>query len=1234
MNPLSKSNAPRRSATGGFALILVLVVMSLIVLLSIGLLQLSAHSQRTANQGRLLVQSRANAKLSLALAMAQLQVSLGPDKRASATASIRDTNPATGKVDGVAHPYWAGVWTAADSPFAFSPPRLDRPNYTKTSRFQTWLVSGDPALLATNTASPRHRDLAVSGAVGAGVEMLPLVSAGTDPAAQRDVKVPLLKAANASAGFAWWTSDDGVKATVRAADPVDTNSVAAVLLGNRRVDGDGHIVLDTRYPKRATGLDGRTINLATVELAGATGKSTGLARDAIHDITTRSEVIPVDVTTGRLKRDMNLRLDWLQAQTPATRKAEGTVGWPYTSEPTDPNYDYRMFSWDQLRNYLSIARTGSPLAIDPTTKRPSVTTYKQYGYTGSNGEEEWNANIGGDRFRLQPVLLKMSYTVSYATERLASPADPNKPYALRLYLYPMAVLWNPYNVDIVVPEYCVTGFCPLVFTVKDLALPSGDLKIDLTRNQSATMLAFGPEMGGIKKWSNLVIPAGATKVLYPQPVRWQTNPLEHRHNRFIWHYYMWAQAEDFDLGDANFGGVLKNLRGNQSVANFISQPANEVMGGASDPLRIAVTPSADGPSYAFGTAAAHTDWWGNNGSGSDNAETLQKFGVSTSVGFQIEKDGTTPQISLIPDGEIPVRTFGELENRPTPLLYFEFYRKPARGEDMFRAKNSAFSVSGNPIHAYVGKPLGNSDAITPWFESAYSFRFKSVNAWIDVTKYFQLPVNRDDRIYFGDYYSPRGQLNVVDQEVPLRPLHSLAELQHLPLFDYRPVYDPATKTATTIWYGGDYGFHEGRVTQFTQNHAAGNSWASPGIPGENLVWAGWRYQFNVTANLLRMDRSYVANAQLWDAWFCSSAGAQDSAFLTTNGAPSRTARQVADDWLNGKKSLPNDAVRPAPGKASASLLGELFGSDGAPAKDAYEKVAAHLRIHGGFNVNSVSKEAWRHFLSGLLARPSLVMDSVTGVETPATIQPEKDRFLVSRYSLANAGPAERASGQAQEDRYWNGSRELTKDQIDQLAEAMVRQVKRRGPFLSMGEFVNRRVSRVTTATPADLVTSGALQSALDDPAVSINAPFRADQITGSETTSAGKPTFEYPAAAQGPLRQGITGYVTQADLLTDLGPAMTPRSDTFTIRTFGDVRDPQGSVIGRSWCEAVVQRVANYIHADADGIPESPPTGTDGNLAQDYDPPAPAAPALSPANQRFGRRFEIVSLRWLSPDEI
>ena len=86
-------------------------------------------------------------------------------------------------------------------------------------------------------------------------------------------------------------------------------------------------------------------------------------------------------------------------------------------------------------------------------------------------------------------------------------------------------------------------------------------------------------------------------------------------------------------------------------------------------------------------------------------------------------------------------------------------------------------------------------------------------------------------------------------------------------------------------------------------------------------------------------------------------------------------------------------------------------------------------------------------------------------------------------------------------------------------------------------------------------------------------------------------------------------------MLTVLGNAATPRSDTFTIRAYGEARDAGGKPVARATCEAVVQRVPEYVDP-ADRAEVRP------------------AELSSESNKRFGRRFNIVSFRWLAPAEI
>jgi hypothetical protein len=93
-------------------------------------------------------------------------------------------------------------------------------------------------------------------------------------------------------------------------------------------------------------------------------------------------------------------------------------------------------------------------------------------------------------------------------------------------------------------------------------------------------------------------------------------------------------------------------------------------------------------------------------------------------------------------------------------------------------------------------------------------------------------------------------------------------------------------------------------------------------------------------------------------------------------------------------------------------------------------------------------------------------------------------------------------------------------------------------------------------------------------------------------------------------------WLTQADILTALAPVLTPRSDTFLVRTYGEAVNPATNATeGRAWCEAVVQRVPEYL--DAADAPEVLP-----------------ADLTSAVNRAGGRKYKVISFRWLTRADI
>jgi hypothetical protein len=286
-------------------------------------------------------------------------------------------------------------------------------------------------------------------------------------------------------------------------------------------------------------------------------------------------------------------------------------------------------------------------------------------------------------------------------------------------------------------------------------------------------------------------------------------------------------------------------------------------------------------------------------------------------------------------------------------------------------------------------------------------------------------------------------------------------------------------------------------------------------------------------------------------------------------------------------------------------------------KDSFEdgladQIAGHLMVEGPFNINSTSIEAWKVFFSSLRQRPIAYLDGTNAMAgDEPTLSTAHTGTPVGQTGLGGGIPYSGSPDSPRTANQWTSSRALTDTEIEELSVAMVKQVKLRGPFLSLSEFVNRRLE----SSKPELSVKGALQAALDDPAVSINSAFRNNERKFS-AAEVGSMNPAFPLAAEGPIAYGSSAYIDQADVLRGFAEQMTPRGDTFVIRTYGDTLDANGKVIARAWCEAVVQRMPEY-------------------LDNTNDPHIKAAdPTLTSQNKIFGRKIQIVSFRWLNPSEV
>ena len=499
-----------------------------------------------------------------------------------------------------------------------------------------------------------------------------------------------------------------------------------------------------------------------------------------------------------------------------------------------------------------------------------------------------------------------------------------------------------------------------------------------------------------------------------------------------------------------------------------------------------------------------------------------------------------------------------------------------------------------------------------------------------------------------------GLNTAVVAEQPVTPLQSLADLQAWDARGFNP--------APPFVYG-----------------LIGNSDASPILPADDVVGRWFNQKLNramtrtqVPKAFLQHDDRYCLNHVLFDDWFVSSLAPDYNAWsqLNDDSKGLATVTALKASWAKAiDRSVPlaNRAYQPSLNAAELDLASRdsvtwtapntfgnsnLTAAGGPRIPDAWLKLGAYLTVNGQFNVNSTSVPAWRAVLGSLRDQRIPVLKSG---EASATM----DKVGTGRTSLVRMLPSPETLGTSRVTAL-TGYAALTDAQLDILATEIVKQVRIRGPFLSLSEFVNRQLMAYD-GSATDPCLRGALQSALEvlqqsGPSLnernSMNKSYNLNAATyGKPTTpvviySAGNdPTastgdklnpagfsadYINPLASVGNSSEGLPGWPRQADLLRRLAPIMSVRDETFTVRSLGEVMTAEGTA--RAWCEAVYQRMPEYVDPRIE--PWKAPMGDFIPLNGVYPGELPTRPYPYMANAVFGRRIKLVSFRWLRADEI
>ncbi|SHJ75023.1 hypothetical protein SAMN02745181_2512 [Rubritalea squalenifaciens DSM 18772] len=1151
----------------GFALVATLSVTVLIMLLAMGMLSLSNQESRIARDP--MVEAQANARMALMIAIGELQEAAGPDQRITANSNILGS--------GVQREYLLGTWRSigdgVDKTDVTDLANDYRDSYSgkdRNGRFLKWLVSGekkDVEEIDFVKVESTNNEVALIGRGSLGLAPDASVSGELE---RKIVSVPKVQITQdyRKGAYAWMVSGESLKARIdferSEKDDRSTQLVAKAAHPNTSLeafDGQGAPALAGKFVTTEGELTekfGKTHSWKTLKLAAEQEVEDGDIGYYYHDLSTKSVGVLTNVKWGGLRKDLNMMME---------REAL-----PQEMQ-LSPDIAARVFEdgpfWYDLRNYM---RAYKPLS------EGGLLTWDGDQPTYSLGNDWLDVCSRRGWQHRMPVVSKWLWLVSYFGDPVS--ADKSQ---LCMVVQPIIELWNPFNIQLSLPP-------DSHFDLKFWSMP----------------LALNVRQPGV---GNLI----QNRALH-HPVR---------------------ENESYDSSQPQI--AAPTVRYEVNLKDQFGKPKSMAPGevvlysdGSNRPKLPSsrVIPLNRGFEVRGGTYSANIDHYGNKLVLDSNA-AIEVYYTRRNEWFYSDNYLVGPQgypnqwsyqadimtvgsmratsVDLDPNKSLFSLSSTSKED-PQPSVLVGAVLKTEHsiadislGDELTLSEQVDFSP-------FLFSPLtlgqcfireNNEHQLTT---SPYNFIVRRVNDFDDI----KLAIDGDNG-HLGRSVGVDGQSMVPVREIPVQPITSMAQLQHSDLGHYAARYEHNPKDPSQICdLSDDYGTYKLKPWHLKShpniNYAFANSFANPFVSQTDVEhkgasplggFHGGDNGYSVTLH----DKSWKLNEALWDDWYTSGLGNWDSPLVEDK----KSMSQLLEELSQGKNSLPNMRYHVDVIDAEKAKL-ELEGDDG------YKKLAQYLTIKGSFNVNSTSKHAWKALLSGLNYKGNTVafLNAQNGEWETESLD---NGFAFSRFTLANGSSVEASGGgQSYWQKRWFGSRKLTSSEIDALAEAIVKQVKARGPFLSLGEFMNRRL------VDGEDGLCGALQAAIDESG--INKDCEADSKLYDEDSVAG--SFQNKKALANP--KGMTGkaapgFLTQADILMGIAPALSARCDTFTVRAYGEAHDLSGKIVARAWCEATVQRVPEFVDA-AD------------------EPVNQVSSSLNPINQKLGRKMRMISFRWLAEDEV
>ncbi len=1206
----------------GFALIATISIMVLLVLVALAMLSLGEIEMRSSRNGNAMAEARANARLALMLAIGDIQKSLGPDTRISASASVLDSDPTTSSLKDVNHPHFLGVWQSwgawinaeAETPDGSPITMADTYTRGRPLMFRKWLVSLD-------STQANSMDFARTGSLD-DTNSVTLVGRGSVSSPADHVRAGL-HGLNGGAGLtgrmAWWVDGENQKAQItQNTRPSILTAAETELAHGSATAKDMSGIEGLSAVARSGGTAAKLISTRQLSIAGADRSVIG---SGLHDFTAHGVGLLTDVRWGGLKKDLSLLFS--QPSLPADLTRNQTRAFSPRPMSGDlqshsPKIPERgLTSFEQMHAYARQYKdTGNWQGSAPFAKTQA------YGNQLTQDEPQ-------GFYRRMPVISKLYSIYNLQSVKVGTNGQGKTIYDCYLTYSPVVQLWNPYNVPLVINEEFK------IHTLPYKIMPIRFKTYKRINGSSQPYTTFA-------NWNYWV---GADQ------------GLENQHGfgyDFESSFQTVSGSGPVTLGPGEFKifSFKTRLDGGIQWGSENAQPLKPGFDpGAAGSARLRVLKAVtedERPELALQLqpywVGANAQWFGGNPGA---LCILAKYGSKWSAtGLTIDWFASKPKpnpgnlppererqdyISISPaspasararwefadEGPVPIGLVGAVLKTSEKLVYDTIdWKKDWRNKVWSQAAPAIDAAQ--MLASYSDDDLLNLQRLN----AAYQIHIQTISGNAELGQLIGHHPNGESGYLGSTLEAPISTVPVY--EVPTAPIQSLAGFSGLRL---QPGWSKAvsrqqwgTKNVNTAWWHKVAAYKSG-----VPGLGIGNSFAVPMIPGDQIyeyhdisknypdsqiVGSGLPQDSHAFSDF--WDHQMLVNDGLWDSWYNSSLA--DSQRPTGSGTDS--LKSLLDKVFEKGESLPNDNYQTIAGISGDTVIDDLLQEDG------YLRSARYLVNQGAFNVNSTSEDAWYALFTGLREHHAVFRDANGFLKK---IPVPDGKALVTRHNVAIAATESSwpRDGTAVNGLIgWTGVRFLEDSQLRKLAEECVKQVKSRGPFLNMSDFINRRLSN------DEFGVRGALQAAIDydDSAPdlqSINYRFKGSKDMVDPAAAAHYP---FPDAGKGSLFTGAPGYVVQSDILKPLGNSLTVRDDSFRIRAYGEATDKDGKVLARAYCEAVVERTSQYI--DPTNKPSVPavPLDAQGDPAE--------VSQLTAINQKFGRKLKIVSFQWLAPNEI